>query len=159
MFVTKGTDTSEKFLTGAVRGHQAGKPRYDLIGLHAQRREAELLERGAARYGERNWEKGQNVARTLASLMRHVYAYAEGDREEDHLAAIRFNAASIMHVEEEVILGRLPDTLLDLPFYDDLPEFHPYAVAVDTDHDPQYDEPFAGENPYTEVVYDIDIPF
>lgn len=123
-FITKVTDKNDITVTGAKRGSQAGKPRFDLIGDHAQLREAELLGRGAEHYGERNWEKGQNVSRTLASLMRHVMAYKSGDRTEDHLAAIRFNAGSIMHVEEEVKLGRLPEELLDISFYADLPEFH-----------------------------------
>lgn len=123
-FVVKSTaGEKDKFVTGAVRGNQNGKPRYDLIGHHMKKRLAVHLAKGAEHYGERNWEKGQNVSRTLASLMRHVEDYAYGDRSEDHLAAIEFNAMSIQHVEEEVLLGRLPASLLDIPFYADLPEF------------------------------------
>ncbi len=125
-FVTKGGDPNKPktiSVTGAQRDNQEGKYRFDLIGLHMLKRLARLLERGARKYAERNWEKGQETSRTLASLWRHVVAYQEGDREEDHLAAIVFNAMSIMHVEGEVLAGRLPAALLDLPFYAHLEDF------------------------------------
>lgn len=116
-FVTKHSEQKDSFITGAVRDTQEGKHRFDLIGIHMLKRLSALLIRGANNYGERNWEKGQNVKRTNASLWRHLIAYQEGDRTEDHLAAIVFNAMSIIHVEEEVSLGNLPAELLDLPFY------------------------------------------
>lgn len=122
-FVTKHSDKKDSFITGAVRDTQEGKYRFDLIGLHMLKRLSALLVRGARNYGERNWEKGQNVSRTNASLWRHVVAYQEGDRSEDHLAAIVFNAMSIIHVEEEVLAGKLPASLLDLPFYEDAEPF------------------------------------
>lgn len=120
VFKTKSTEKKTVFETGALRDTQEGKPRYDLIGLHMLRRLALLMERGAANYGERNWEKGQNISRTLASLWRHLVQYQEGDREEDHLSAIVFNAMSMIHVEEEVQRGNLPSTLADLPFYNSI---------------------------------------
>jgi len=124
-FVTKHSEKKDSFVTGAVRDTQEGKHRFDLIGLHMLKRLSALLVRGAKNYGERNWEKGQNVKRTNASLWRHVVAYQEGDRSEDHLAAIVFNAMSIIHVEEEVLAGKLPAQLLDLPFY---AEAQPFAT-------------------------------
>ncbi len=119
-YITKSTGKEfEVEVTGAQRDSQEDKPRYDLIGLHGLRRLAGLYARGAKKYQERNWEKGQRVSRTLASLWRHVIAYQEGERSEDHLAAIAFNAFSLMHVEEQVALHKLPQELLDLPFYCD----------------------------------------
>lgn len=112
-------------VTGAQRDNQEGKLRFDLIGIHMLRRVAVLLAEGAKKYSERNWEKGQRVSRTYASLFRHLIAYAEGDRVEDHLASVVFNAMSIMHVEEEVQANRLPRELLDMEFYSKLPEFNP----------------------------------
>lgn len=117
-------------LTGAQRDNQEGKLRFDLIGLHMLKRLARLLAAGAAKYEERNWEKGQEAGRTLASLWRHVVAYQEGDRVEDHLAAIVFNAMSIMHVEEEVKAGRLPKELLTVGFYQYLEEFNPEVAQT-----------------------------
>lgn len=76
------------------------------------------MARGARKYGERNWEKGLPSSWYLASLMRHLEQFRAGDRIEDHLAAIRFNVDGLMHNEEEVALGRYPDELLDLDFYE-----------------------------------------
>lgn len=105
-------------ITGAKRDTQAGKPRYDLISPILLRRLAALLERGAAHYGERNWEKGQETSRTIASLWRHLLQYVEGAADgEDHLAAIVFNVMSLMHVETKVASGELPRELLDAPHY------------------------------------------
>lgn len=117
-YITKGSNGKvDEDITGAKRDNQDDKERYDLLPLHALKRDAALYKRGAEKYGDRNWEKGQRVSRTLASLWRHLVAYQMGERTEDHLAAIRFNAASIIHVEEEVEAGRLPSELLDLDFY------------------------------------------
>lgn len=114
-FQTLDTGTRIDFITGSRRDSDAGKPRYDLVGRHALRREADLMARGAQKYGERNWELGQPISRSFASLLRHAYQWAEGETAEDHLAAVRFNAASIIHVLEEVAAGRLPIELIDLP--------------------------------------------
>lgn len=118
-FIVRGDGVKKEVTasTGAMRDNQDGKPRFDLIGTHMLRRLARLMEAGAKKYEAHNWEKGQETARTLASLWRHLIAYQEGDRVEDHLAAIIFNAMSIIHVEEEVKAGRLPRELLNVPFY------------------------------------------
>ena len=84
---------------------QEDKPRYDLIWLPGLRRLAELMARGAMKYGDRNWEQASTVEemdRFKASLLRHTYQYLEGDRTEDHMAAIVFNAFGA-----EMVRGKL----------------------------------------------------
>lgn len=56
-----------------------------------------------------------DTARTMESLLRHAFAYLEGHRDEDHLAAVVFNALVIIETEEMVRRGLLPRTLLTLP--------------------------------------------
>lgn len=90
----------ETFPGGAQRDSQKGKPRYDLIPPLALRRVADLYTKGAEHYGDRNWEKGMPFSRMFASLLRHAYQFAMGHREEDHLAAVVFNALGIMHFQE-----------------------------------------------------------
>lgn len=121
-FVTKDSGERVEFATGALRDTQDGKARPDLITPEFLLRLGELLARGAKKYGERNFEKGQNVSRGYASALRHLLQYASGDREEDHLAAVAFNVMSIMTVEERVATGLLPELLLDLPFYQTKPQ-------------------------------------
>ena len=61
---------------------------------------------GAAKYAERNWEIGMPFSRCVASLKRHVMKYQQGKRDEDHLAAIMFNAMALIHYEEMIERGR-----------------------------------------------------
>jgi hypothetical protein len=88
------------FETGAQRDSQAGKPRYDLIPPEALRRLAELFARGAEKYDDHNWAKGMPSTRVLASLYRHLEQYRTGDKTEDHLAAVAWNAFVLMHFED-----------------------------------------------------------
>jgi hypothetical protein len=89
----------ESFALGAVRDVQDDKPRYDLIPPKSLLRLAMHYTRGARKYGDRNYEKGIPNSRTLASLMRHVEAYRLHDTAEDHLAAIAWNAFTLMFFE------------------------------------------------------------
>ena len=43
--------------------------------------------------------------------------YQQGKRDEDHLAAIMFNAMALIHYEEMIERGRLPAALNDMPSY------------------------------------------
>lgn len=78
-------------------------------------RDARHLENGAKKYGDRNWEKGQPLSRYYDSAIRHLNKYLMGLRDEDHLAAARWNIAAIMHTEEMIKLDLLPAELSDLP--------------------------------------------
>lgn len=98
-YETRDSGEREDFGNGSVRDTNAGKPRPDLISPKATYREAMLMARGAEKYGERNWEKGQLVSRFVESLTRHTLNYLMGDRVEDHPAAIRYNAGGIAHFE------------------------------------------------------------
>lgn len=98
-FETKDSGKREQFEKGSVRDTQDGKPRYNLIPPQPLKRLAELYARGAIKYDEHNWTKGQTSSRTMDSLMRHVESYRLGDRTEDHLAAIAWNAFNLMFFE------------------------------------------------------------
>jgi hypothetical protein len=112
-FKTIDTGARRNFETGAKRDVDEGKPRYDLLPVSALQRWALLLARGATKYSDRNWERGMPVSVFVASGLRHAYAYLEGDRTEDHLAAILFNFGAIVEMEELVREGLLPDYFLD----------------------------------------------
>jgi hypothetical protein len=43
--------------------------------------------------------------------------YQQGKRDEDHLAAIMFNAMALIHYEEMIERGLLPADLNDMPNY------------------------------------------
>lgn len=99
-FETKDSGTRQNFETGMVRDTQEGKPRYDLIPPEGLKRLAELYARGAEKYDDDNWKKGQPYSRAYASLFRHLIQWREGDKDEDHLAAVAWNAFALMWYEE-----------------------------------------------------------
>lgn len=92
----------EQFDSGAVRDNATGKPRYDLIPPGPLERLAMHYTNGAIKYSAHNWTKGMPSNRFLESLMRHLEQYRAGDREEDHLAAVAWNAFGMMYFEDTV---------------------------------------------------------
>lgn len=121
----KDSGKRESFTSGAVRDTQEGKPRYDLIPVYAMSRLSQIYAQGRIKYppeqkpGERlpieNWRRGIDTQRFMASLLRHAYAYLEGNRDEDHMAQLVFNALGIIETEEMVYRRILPPSLLTLP--------------------------------------------
>ena len=104
-FVTKDSGKREEFQTGMVRDTQDDKPRYDLIDGPFLKRWAELMARGAKKYGENNWRKAATeaeLARFKASAIRHLYQWMDGDISEDHAAAVAFNLAGAEMVREKL---------------------------------------------------------
>jgi len=101
----------------AIRDTADDKPRPDLISPFAEERQGHWLLMGAKKYAERNWEKGMPFSRCVASLKRHLMKFQQGKRDEDHLAAIMFNAMALIHYEEMIASGRLPPELNDMPNY------------------------------------------
>lgn len=99
-FITKDSGKREEFATGSKRDSREGKGRFDLIPPAPLWRLAKLYERGAIKYGDKNWEKGQPSSRYLDSCMRHLVCYMSGMRDEDHLAAVAWNAFGMMWNEE-----------------------------------------------------------
>jgi len=105
------------FETGSQRDNREGKGRPGLMSVFALRRDARHYENGAVKHASRNWEMGQPSSAYFDSAFRHMLDYLEGKRDEDHLAAIRWNIAGIMHNEELVERGIYPQYLLDMPDY------------------------------------------
>lgn len=96
-FVTKDSGERVEFPSGMRRDTDRGKPRYDLIDLSMLRRWAELMARGAEKYGEDNWRLAQTETerrRFRASAFRHFVQWMAGEDDEDHAAAIMFNVAA-----------------------------------------------------------------
>lgn len=118
------TDSGKReiFETGAVRDTAEGKTRPDLISPFAMERLGEWLRLGSLKYSERNWERGLPISRTVSSLYRHLLKYQQGATDEDHIAAIMCNAMFIMHTEQMIRRGRLPESLNDMPDYSHVPK-------------------------------------
>ena len=100
-FITKDSGVRAAYDSGMVRDTQEGKPRFDLmypknIPYKDQMltRLGELLERGQAKYGTRNWELAnsqEEIDRFEGSGLRHYMQWMLGETDEDHAAAVLFN--------------------------------------------------------------------
>lgn len=117
-FITKDSGKREEFVTGMVRDTQDDKPRYDLLDIAFLKRWAQLMARGAKKYGENNWKKAatpEELARFKASAVRHMFQWLEGDISEDHAAAVAFNLAGAEMVKTKL---DIPPSLTDIPCSD-----------------------------------------
>jgi hypothetical protein len=100
-YVTKDSGQREEFETGSKRDTQDGKLRWDLVPWEEFERVVAIYTRGAEKYGDDNWRKGQPMKRIFASLMRHLMAYVMGKKDgEDHAGAAVWNLLALMWMEK-----------------------------------------------------------
>jgi hypothetical protein len=111
----KDSGKREEFITGSRRDTRENKGRFDQVPTLPLRRLAQHYERGNAKYGERNWQKGQFLMRYIDSALRHINALIAGEPEEDHATAAIWNLFSYIWTLDAVQHGRLPDELDDRP--------------------------------------------
>lgn len=71
--------------------------------MEALRREAVRMAEGARDHGENNYRAGKTdpgfIRDRVNHLIEHALKYADGDRSEDHLAAIRANTGMLIWIE------------------------------------------------------------
>jgi dATP/dGTP diphosphohydrolase, N-terminal len=109
----KDSGKRQHFKTGSVRDTDKGKGRFDLIPPYVLARLAQHYENGAAKYTDRNWEKGQPLTRYIDSTLRHITKWLLGDDNEDHLTAAIWNLFAVVNTEREIKEGKLPKELLE----------------------------------------------
>lgn len=95
----KSSGKKREFSTGSVRDDATGKPRMELLPYDMLVRVSEWYALGAEKYGDNNWRLGQPKKAVFGSLMRHLTKYSMGMTDEDHLAAVIWNAFSLMNVD------------------------------------------------------------
>lgn len=101
-FTTKDSGQRQSLANGMVRDVTDDKIDWTLIlDGPLLERYAQLLSRGAKKYGKRNWtlsfsappgpERAATLERFRESAMRHFVQWVRGDLDEDHAAAVVFN--------------------------------------------------------------------
>jgi hypothetical protein len=92
----------KKDVEQAVEGvrFDQGKLRFDLLPPDGIAELAKVYTVGAAKYADRNWEKGMNWSRILGSLFRHTFSFMLGetyDKETGchHMAHATWNALAL----------------------------------------------------------------
>jgi hypothetical protein len=113
----KDSGDRRNFATGAVRDVNEDKGRFDLVCPFALDVLAKLLQKGAKKYAERNWEQGIPQSSYMDSALRHLNNHRKGMRDEDHLAAALYNVHCLVSQREKIALGLLTSELDDLPNY------------------------------------------
>lgn len=112
---TGGTemDFNQDLKKGGVK-KDLGKERVDLLPPNALLALAELMDMGAKKYDDRNWEKGMDEGRIMAALGRHFLKYMAGeDFDPDpvaghhHLIHIAWNALVAYELQ---VTGKAKDT-------------------------------------------------
>lgn len=106
-YTTKDSGERVDFASGMRRDTDKGKPRYDLCYLPMLTRWAELMARGAEKYGARNWQNAnsqEELDRFQASAFRHFVQWMNGEVDEDHAAAVFFNISAAEYVKTRDIL-------------------------------------------------------
>lgn len=108
-FVTKDSGKRQDYASGMRRDLQDGKPDFFLIlaqdmpyDKQMLTRWAGLMERGASKYGKRNWEKAnstEELERFKSSAMRHFMQWIAGETDEDHASAVFFNITAAEYVK------------------------------------------------------------
>jgi hypothetical protein len=109
-YVTKDSGKRIDYKSGMRRDLQGeDKARYDLVYQPMFKRWAELMARGALKYGENNWKLAnseEELKRFKASAYRHFFQWFNGENpEEDHAAAVFFNIAAAEMVKEKLNNG------------------------------------------------------
>lgn len=89
------------FDTGAKRDSNSNKPFIHNLQGYTRQRFGYHTNLGARNYGDGNFLKGIPTPVALESLDRHLAAYMDGDRSEDHLSAIIFGAQLCMLNEQK----------------------------------------------------------
>ena len=87
------------------RKNDEGKARFDLLPVKPLFKVAEVYTIGAAKYDDRNWEKGILWGRIFAAMQRHAWNWHRREQldPEDgqhHLASVVWCALTLMEFEE-----------------------------------------------------------
>lgn len=93
--------------TGGEKGSKLA--RFDLIPAGPLTDLAEHYGRGAKKYADRNWERGYEWSLSFAALMRHAWAWWNGEDIDpetgsSHLTAVAWHAFALREFER-----RYPD--------------------------------------------------
>ena len=83
------------------RRDDQGKPEFNLIPSDGLRELGRVFTFGAGKYAPYNWERGMAWSRCYNSLLRHLYAYWDGERNDPetglhHMAHCAWNALALL---------------------------------------------------------------
>jgi hypothetical protein len=106
-FIVKDSGQRQEFASGMVRDVQDDKPMVRLIRSGPMfMRWAIHLTKGAVKYGRDNWtlaNSEEELERFKDSAARHFEQWLNGERDEDHAAAVFFNINAAEYVLDRLM--------------------------------------------------------
>ena len=96
-----------QFDGGGVRDMHQGKGRFDLLPMYALDAVAKLMEEGAVKYGDRNWENGIPNSSFVDSAFRHLNKFVREEYDEPHLVQAAWNLLCAIDQQERIKRGKL----------------------------------------------------
>lgn len=137
-FKIKDSGAREQFESGMHRDVEDGKIKWLLVRSGPMlKRWAAHLTGGAEKYGDDNWmlASGQpELDRFRASAARHFEQWLDGDRDEDHGAAVFFNINGAEYVRDKM--------QREVRYVDDRPKIR--VVLVGRMSPFEHDSPYPG---------------
>jgi len=100
----KETDWNYDPKAGGIK-HDAGKPRFDLIPVLPLFLLAAHFEKGARKYGDRQWEKGIEISRLLRAAFSHLLKYIAGEDNDaelgtNHIIVVMWYCCTIIEIAQ-----------------------------------------------------------
>ena len=83
---------------GGGKRYSAGKNRMDLMPPEWEWELCRVLTKGAAKYAERNWEKGMEWSAVIGPLKRHLNKFLRGEQLDDEIAALVETVCHFFHI-------------------------------------------------------------
>lgn len=99
------SDTETRVVNETTGGEKGSKlARFDLLPTAPLKAIAEHFGRGAAKYEDRNWERGYDWSLSYAAMQRHLNAWWGGEDLDpelgsSHLAAVAFHVLALLEFE------------------------------------------------------------
>ena len=91
------SEDTAKFMNDLAARYNEGKPQWSLVDFESLVPMVRVLEYGADKYDAHNWKKGFPYTKLMESMLRHCFAYLEGEDKDpesglDHVGHILCNA-------------------------------------------------------------------
>ena len=86
--------------------YNEGKLKWSLVDWKSLEPMVRVLEMGAQKYAPYNWAKGMPVTEVSESLLRHMFAYLDGELDDkeskiQHLGHVMCNCMFLIHIMRE----------------------------------------------------------
>ena len=86
--------------------YNEGKLKWSLVDWKSLEPMVRVLEMGAEKYAPFNWTKGMPVTEVSESLLRHMFAYLDGEDTDpesgiEHLGHVMCNVMFLIHIMRE----------------------------------------------------------